>query len=80
MAPRKTKTSSDEASKKAKPASRSTTKKKITKSKSPRYVATRVNIYHPFQKVLIGPPPGVQLDHDNWLDVQIERGLVEKVL
>ena len=54
-----------------------------TEEKTPRrkrYVATRVTLWHPFQraKIYLGSP-GTLLDEDSWLISQMERGLVREV-
>ena len=54
-----------------KPAPKKQVKKPTT------YVAVKVKLFHPFQKVYIPvEPPGVQLTKDSWLETQLERGLV----
>ena len=67
---------------KPKAAKTKTTKAKPKKQaavKTKRYVCTRVNLYHPFQRVMVGPHPGVHLELDSWLESQIERGLIKEV-
>lgn len=63
-----------------KPAAKKAVPKKPTKVKRnvKRYVAVRVNMYHPFERVSIPTaPPGVILEGDSWLESQIEAGLIK---
>ncbi len=43
-----------------------------------RYIAIRVDMYHPFERVKIPKaPPGVILEGDSWLESQIDAGLIK---
>lgn len=53
-------------------------KKPKKKRKRVTYFCVKAPLVHPFQDVRIPTnPPGVQLDKDNWLEVQIEAGLIK---
>jgi len=73
----KSKTVKTKTTKTAKTAKPKAKKQPAVKTK--RYVCTRVNLYHPFQRVMVGPYPGVHLELDSWLESQIERGLIKEL-
>ncbi len=56
---------------------------KSTRKKKPivRYVAKTAPLYHPFKNLMIPTgAPGVEIgDVDNWLEVQLQAGRVEKL-
>ena len=59
-----------------------TTRKKPApkRPKLKKYVSAKVQMYHPFQKVMIPlGSPGAILEKDSWLECQIDRGLVKEM-
>ena len=61
-----------------KPATKTTARKKKA---TVRYVAKVAPLYHPFKNLMIPTgAPGVEIgDVDNWLEVQLQAGRVEKL-
>lgn len=62
------------------------TKRAVSKKPRPKkeivtkYISAKVQMYHPFQKVVIPTgSPGVILEKDSWLECQIDRGLVKEM-
>jgi hypothetical protein len=63
----------------AKPKAKTKAKAKA-KPARPMYVSVKVDMYHPFARVMIPTTaPGVELDRDSWLDSQIGAGLVKEL-
>lgn len=59
---------------------RKTTPKPRKKKTAPKFVSIKVQMYHPFQKVVIPlGSPGAILEKDSWLECQIDRGLVKEM-
>lgn len=63
------------------PTKRAPAKKAPRKKKTvTKYISVKVQMYHPFQKVVIPTgSPGVILEKDSWLECQIDRGLVKEM-
>lgn len=55
-------------------------KPRLVKKAKTRYRSVHRDLYHPFQLEMIPMhPTGVELELDNWLECQINAGLVAKV-